>query len=104
MLIKYFIFIFLTYCTDYVMGTEIDHNKDQPELITWNPQEDVEIVIARYNEDISWVKEAFPNNAVTVYNKGEHIEPITENMLIIELSNIGREAHTYLEHILRNYN
>lgn len=53
-----------------------------------------EMVVSRYNEDIEWTKKY---NSV-VYNKGDvHIEGC------IKLENVGREAHTYLRHIITNY-
>lgn len=55
-----------------------------------------DIVVARYNENIDWVKK-YKN--CLLYNKGEHIQ---ENY--IKLENVGREAHTYLYHIVKNYN
>jgi hypothetical protein len=67
-----------------------------------------EIVIARYNEDLSWLKKIPKSIKITIYNKG--IDDI-ENMKnlknlkynIIKLPNIGRESHTYLYHIINNY-
>jgi len=56
-----------------------------------------EIVIARYNEDISW-SEVLKNNR-TIYNKGGKLEGIN----CVQLSNVGRESHTYLWHIVNNY-
>lgn len=51
------------------------------------------VVVARYNEDVEWCK-PFP---CIIYNKGGAL-PNT-----IALPNIGREAHTYLHHIIENY-
>ena len=56
-----------------------------------------QIVIARYNEDVSWL-ENYEN--VIIYNKGEKIQSKHE---IFELPNVGREAHTILHHIFSNY-
>ena len=58
-----------------------------------------EIVIARYNEDLSWLKKLPKTIKITVYNKG------LDNLDIpsIRLPNIGRESHTYLYHIIQNY-
>lgn len=58
----------------------------------------VECVIARYNEDISWIKE-LKNKKITIYNKGNNDIPNK----FIKLPNIGRESHTYLTHIIKNY-
>jgi hypothetical protein len=55
------------------------------------------IVVARYNEDVSWTKE-FSN--VIIYNKGEPLDTCYNE---IKLDNVGREAHTYFKHICDNY-
>lgn len=55
-----------------------------------------EIIVSRYNEDVNWVKKY--NNYI-IYNKGYPIEDS-----YIQLENIGREPHTYLYHIIKNYN
>ena len=58
----------------------------------------VELVIARYNEDINWLDKV-KNKKITIYNKG--IDNIKYKS--IKLENIGRESHTYLTHIIENY-
>jgi hypothetical protein len=62
-----------------------------------------QIVIARYNENIEWIK--FLNPAlfdVIIYNKGDKLNE-TFDCKIINLDNVGRESHTYLHHIISNY-
>jgi hypothetical protein len=65
----------------------------------------IEIVVARYNESLNWTTE-FPFNqfTYTVYNKGinDHFTKTHVNK-IINLPNVGRCDHTYLHHIVRNY-
>jgi hypothetical protein len=56
----------------------------------------LEVVVARYNEDLRWSNKY--EDYLTVYNKGE--DEISGS---IKLENIGREAHTYLYHIVNNY-
>lgn len=64
-----------------------------------------EVVIARYNEDLNWaIKEFGTNTKVTVYNKGLDDLELPDNFTVIKLINIGREAHTYFYHIIKNYN
>jgi ankyrin repeat protein/mannosyltransferase OCH1-like enzyme len=64
-----------------------------------------EVVIARYNEDLSWaIKEFGTNSKITIYNKGEDDLQLPDNFKIIKLQNTGREAHTYFHHIITNYN
>lgn len=57
-----------------------------------------ELILARYNEDISWIDKVDVEK-ITIYNKGE------DNLKYkyIKLPNIGRESHTYLYHIIENY-
>ena len=58
-----------------------------------------QIVIARYNEDIRYLLNY--SNISIVYNKGDNNIPLNFNY--INLPNIGRESHTYLYHIIKNY-
>jgi hypothetical protein len=60
-----------------------------------------EIVIARYNENLDWLKKIKKSKdiKITVYNKGKD----DINVPFIKLPNIGRESHTYLYHIINNY-
>jgi hypothetical protein len=65
----------------------------------------LEIVIARYNEDLDWLKKIPKNFKITIYNKGQDdIKNIPSGATIIKIPNIGRESHTYLYHIMHNYN
>ena len=51
----------------------------------------IEIVVAKYKEDISWTRN-FEN--VIIYDKSNNKD----------LPNIGREAHTYIHHIIEHWN
>jgi hypothetical protein len=67
----------------------------------------IEFVISRYNEDLNWINENFFSNndiPIIVYNKGinDNIN-IKKEYKIINLENVGRESHTYLYHIINNY-
>ncbi len=65
----------------------------------------VEIVVARYNESLSWtLLPVFNKFKYTVYNKGdnENFEKRLVNK-IIPLPNVGRNDHTFLHHIVTNY-
>lgn len=53
---------------------------------------DIEFVIAKYREDTSWVDILHPYQ-YRIYSKDEGGD----------LPNVGREAHTYLHHIIENY-
>jgi len=60
-----------------------------------------EIVVARYNENLDWLKKIKKSKdiKITVYNKG----PDDIDVPFIQLPNVGRESHTYLYHIINNY-
>jgi hypothetical protein len=53
------------------------------------------LIIARYNEDISWTKNL--TVPFIIYNKGAYIKNA------ISLPNKGKESDTYLRHIIDNY-
>ena len=62
----------------------------------------LEFVVAQYREDagplVSGLRAAFPEAAVTVYSKGP--DPPAG---AVPLPNVGREAHTYLHHVVERY-
>tara|TARA_B100000212_G_scaffold317287_1_gene272840 strand:- start:41279 stop:41986 length:708 start_codon:yes stop_codon:yes gene_type:complete len=59
------------------------------------------IIVSRFNEDLSWIKE-FKEFKVIIYNKGKLFK--NENFdKIININNVGRESHTWLYHIVKNY-
>ena len=61
---------------------------------------DNQIVISRYNEDINWLY-SFKDISL-IYNKGSN--NINLNLFnVVQLKNVGRESHTYLYHIVNNY-
>ena len=53
----------------------------------------IELVVARYLEDLSWLRNIPPQIQITVYDKSSGGN----------LPNVGREAHTYLHHIVSRY-
>ena len=55
------------------------------------------LVITKYKEDISWINK-IKNHNITVYDKSEF--PVKDS---IKLPNVGRECHTFLYHIVKNY-
>ena len=65
-----------------------------------------EIVIARYQENLDWVDEIPKElyNHITIYNKGDDMKNTIPNSTLIKLPNYGRESHTYLYHVINNYN
>ncbi|MBI9078832.1 MAG: DUF3431 domain-containing protein [Pseudodesulfovibrio sp.] len=56
----------------------------------------VMMIIARYRENVSWVHQI--GYDYIVYDKGGNASPKS-----IVLPNVGREAHTYFTHIVREY-
>lgn len=60
---------------------------------------ELQIVVARFNENVAYLNNF--KNIVILYNKGDDNIPVDFNC--IKLPNIGRESHTYLYHIIQNY-
>ena len=62
----------------------------------------INIIISRYNEDLSWLNPFSADYKITIYNKG--FELSNHNFTkVIKLPNVGRESHTILYHIVNNY-
>lgn len=59
-------------------------------------RDNVKLIIARYQEDLAWL--SMLGYDYIVYDKSGNAE---EGSIILD--NIGRESHTYLTHIVRNY-
>ena len=73
------------------------------------PKNRIEFVIAHYNENIDYLNFFPKNSKITIYHKGE--TPIdklifneNKNIEVINLANVGRNPHTILYHIIKNYN
>tara|TARA_B100000287_G_scaffold289142_1_gene272428 strand:+ start:97 stop:822 length:726 start_codon:yes stop_codon:yes gene_type:complete len=60
------------------------------------------LCVARYNEDLSWLKNIENDVQIKLYNKGE-TNNLTNYYNATNLDNVGREAHTYLYYIIENY-
>jgi hypothetical protein len=60
----------------------------------------LELVVAHHTENLNWLRNLPDGIQKTVYTKSP--EPITEHTTI-PLPNVGREAHTYLHHLVRRY-
>lgn len=71
------------------------------------------IVIAHYNENLQWIKylvseyrkQDFLTINVYIYSKGKKCKHIgsVHNIRHFKLKNVGRESHTYLYHMIQNY-
>jgi hypothetical protein len=70
------------------------HGNDQ----AVEPPANLDIVVAHYNEDLSWLKPVA--DLATIYSKGDYSGSFPKQF---HLPNIGRESHTYLYHIVNNY-
>lgn len=67
---------------------------------------DVQIVVARYNENLQWILEPpFNQFQYIVYNKGINDDFIKSDNIVkvVSLPNVGRCDHTYLYHMVHNY-
>jgi hypothetical protein len=82
---------------------DIQYNTKINDIHTTN---NIEIVVARYNEDLSWLhREPFNQYPNIIYNKGKtRVDKFPKTRAIIELENTGREYASYLHHIISNYN
>ena len=60
----------------------------------------IELVVAHYTENLNWLRNLPAGIQKTVYTKSP--DPIAEHTTI-PLPNVGREAHTYLHHIVSRY-
>ena len=66
-------------------------------------RKNVEIIISRHNEDISWSD--MYASIRTVYDKSDepNVLKVGTPGNVVRLANLGRESHTYLTHIVKNY-
>ena len=68
----------------------------------------IELVVARFEEDLRWIRRVPKSVRVTIYNKGVSPAlppdfPKRDGMEVIPLGNEGREAGTYLRHLVGRY-
>lgn len=66
-----------------------------------------EVVIVRFNEDLSWIEKEFPtdmNIKITIYNKGENdLDYLPASYNIVNIDNVGWFGGTILRHIAFQY-
>lgn len=74
-------------------------------LVVVNPtrsaEMEFEIVVSHYNEDLSWLKQH--SNECCIYSKGGSKNAPDLPFSYTPLPNIGREGHTFLHHIAKQY-
>jgi hypothetical protein len=65
----------------------------------------IEIVVARYNEDLNWLKEEpFDSYPIVCYNSGSNEDFYRPpRMRVVNIEDVGKEAYVFLYHILENY-
>lgn len=64
-----------------------------------------DLVVARYRESLAWLTPRIVRmfDRVIVYNKGGDFLELPDGVQVIALPNVGTEAHTYLHHVISNY-
>jgi hypothetical protein len=78
----------------------------RPAIESFESDKKAIIVIARYNENLEWLKEnPFNQFHYIVYNKGDNDDYYKSDKFVkqVKLENVGRETHSYLSHIIQNY-
>ena len=69
-----------------------------------NINKPLDVVIAHYKEDLSWVDKYLPENCrIFIYSKSDMIPNCKRKYIHKVLKNVGREGHTFLYHIINNY-
>lgn len=68
----------------------------------------IELVVSRFREDLRWLRRVPEGIRITIYNKGEDPAlpvafPERLGLTLSYLPNEGREAHTYLTHLLARH-
>ncbi len=97
-------FILLLILIYYINNQDNESNYVNNEHIT---KPTIECVIARYNESINWINmPQFDNvSKFIIYNKGTKLNiPLRHNAIEISIPNVGKCDHTFLYHIINNYN
>lgn len=88
----------------YFFGNAVSYGNSivvpkESESASTNHKPSVDIVVARFDENIEWLKDLSKYN-VLIYDK-HPTKPVAT--ACERLPNVGREGHTYLHHILKNY-
>jgi hypothetical protein len=100
-MLKILLLIVILSCVIYILNitSKLNNNKEGFE------NKEVDIVIARYNEDLKWLNNSkFNKYNCIIYNKGSNNKFYKPpNATIINLKNVGMCDHTYLYHIVTNY-
>lgn len=97
-----FIIIFFYIINNYLYSCNTNENFNSSETLNIK---NIEIIIARYNEDLEWtLHKPFNKYKYIVYNKGDNEDFEKKHVKkIINVANVGKCDHTYLYHIINNY-
>ena len=65
------------------------------------------LVVAHYKEDLNWLNRINQDVVKFIYHKDTNLTDYREKLQVTEnefqLCNVGRESHTYLYHIIENF-
>lgn len=61
------------------------------------------IVVSKYKENVEWLSDYIDKYPIFLYDKGGEYLNYNKSINVNYLDNIGRESHTYLNHIIENY-
>lgn len=68
------------------------------------PAVELEVVVARYREAVNWTRKLPGGTRVTIYDKGGDLSAARFPWARVRaLENVGREAHSYIHHILTRW-
>lgn len=61
------------------------------------------LVIARFQENLNWILKTPATLQIVVINKGNPVAIDRGNLTVHDTANLGREAESYVRHIIQNY-
>jgi len=61
------------------------------------------IVVAKYKENVDWLGKYIDNYPIYLYDKSGETQNYNNSINVEYIKNVGRESHTYLHHIIKNY-
>ena len=89
----------------YPNPNKVNSKKNDKRVSVYPPNPPVdqqfEIVVSHYDEDLTWLDSV--SSHCHVYHKGKEVRPRYNFKQWEKLPNVGRESHTYLQHIVNNY-